>query len=313
MTRTQNIAHRGGAGLWPENTMHAFRQAMAMGVDGFELDIHITRDGEIAVYHDEALKPDITRDGQGDWLTRKDLLLKDMTFAELQAFDVGRLKPGTKYASEHPDQTPADGEHIPHLRDVIRLVKGTPLKLWIELKSNFTAEGRTAAPDVFAEKTIALLRAEDALDHADIIGFDWRPLIAAKRLAPSVPIWCTTLPQSWFGETPPPAAHWPPPAAELSQMRTWDAAAAPWTDGFDKARYGGLLPAIKAAGAEGWFPYYPDLTTVTQAEATRLGLKTAAWTVNAAKDMQLLLAANVYSICTDRPDILKSLLFASRS
>lgn len=307
MTRPQNIAHRGGAGLWPENTMHAFRQAMAMGVDGFELDVHVTRDGEIAVFHDEGLKPDITRDASGAWLTRKDLLLKDMTFAELQAYDVGRLKPGTKYAAEHPEQIAADGEHIPHLRDVIRLVKGTPLKLWIELKSNFTAEGRTAPPDVFAERTVALLREEDALDHAVVIGFDWRPLVAAKRLAPSVPIWCTTLPQSWFATEPPPPAHWPPSAAELAHLRALDAAAAPWTAGFDKARFGGLQPAIKALGAEGWFPFYPDLTPATQAEAGRNGLKTAAWTVNTRKDMQFLAALSVEAICTDRPDILKSI------
>jgi glycerophosphoryl diester phosphodiesterase len=308
MRRPQNIAHRGGAGLWPENTMHAFRQAKAMGVDGFELDIHITRDGEIAVFHDEALKPDIVRDASGAWVARKDLLLKDMTFAELQAYDVGRLKPGTKYAAEHPEQIAADGERIPHLRDVIRLVKGTPLKLWIELKSNFTQAGRTAAPDVFAEKTIALLKAEDALDNAVVIGFDWRPLIAAKRLTPSVPIWCTTLPQSWFGETPPPPAHWPPPPAELAQLRALDAGAAPWTGGFDKARYGGLQGAVKAAGAEGWFPYHPDLTPETHARSMSLGLKTAAWTVNARDDLQRLMGLGVSAICTDYPDRLKALL-----
>jgi glycerophosphoryl diester phosphodiesterase len=276
-------------------------------VDGIELDIHITRDGEIAVYHDEALKPDITRDASGAWVARKDLLLKDMTFAELQAYDVGRLKPGTKYAAEHPEQIAADGERIPHLRDVIRLVKGTPLKLWIELKSNFTQGGRTAPPDVFAEKTIALLRQENAMDHAVIIGFDWRPLVAAKRLSPSVPIWCTTLPQSWFGASPPPLAHWPP-EAELARLRDWDAGAAPWTAGFDKGRHGGLQGAVKAAGAVGWFPYHPDLSAQTQAAAEALGLETAAWTVNAAADMQRLIGLGVSAICTDYPNRLKALL-----
>ena len=308
MTRVLNIAHRGGAGLWPENTMAAFRNAKAMGVDGFELDVHITRDGEIAVYHDEALKPDITRDASGAWATRKDLLLKDMTFAELQAYDVGRLKPGTKYAAEHPEQAAIDGERIPHLRDVIRLAKGTKLQLWIELKSNFTHQGRTAPPDVFAEKTIALLKAEDALENAVVIGFDWRPLIAAKRLAPTLPIWCTTLPQSWFGDAAPPPAHWPPPEAELARLRAWDAGAAPWTGGFDKARYGSLQAAAKAAGAEGWFPYHPDLTAETHARSLALGLQTAAWTVNARADLQRLMDLGASAICTDYPDRLKALL-----
>jgi glycerophosphoryl diester phosphodiesterase len=307
VSRPQNIAHRGGAGLWPENTMHAFRQAMALGVDGFELDIHITRDGEIAVYHDEALKPDITRDATGAWVMRKDLLLKDMTFAELQAYDIGRLKPGTKYAGEHPQQRAHDGERIPHLRDVIRLVKGTPLKLWIELKSNFTQEGRTAPPDVFAEKTIALLKAEDALDNAVVIGFDWRPLIAAKRLAPGVPIWCTTLPQSWFGESAPPPEHWPPPAPELAELRRWDSSEAPWTGGFDKARHGGLQGAVRAAGAAGWFPYHPDLTPETAAIARQHDLKVAAWTVNNVQDMKRLSDLGASAICTDYPDRLNAI------
>lgn len=307
MRRPLNIAHRGGAGLWPENTMHAFRQALAMGVDGFELDVHITRDGEIAVYHDEALKPDITRDASGAWLTRKDLLLKDMSFADLQAYDAGRLKPGTKYAAEHPEQTAADGERIPHLRDVIRLVKGSPLKLWIELKSNFVRDDRTAPPDLFAEKTIALLKAEDALDHAVIIGFDWRPLIAAKRLAPSVPIWCTTLPQSWFHPNDPPPEHWPPPSAELAKLRAWDLGAAPWTGGFDKSAYGGLQAAIRASGAESWFPFHPDLTGEAAAAARAQGLKVAAWTVNETRDMRRLMGLGAEAICTDYPDRLRAL------
>lgn len=308
MTRPLNIAHRGGAGLWPENTMDAFRRALAMGVDGFELDVHVTRDGEIAVYHDEALKADITRDAHGAWIGRKDLLLKDMTFAELQAYDVGRLKPGTKYAADHPEQLAQDGERIPHLRDVIRLAKGTAVQLWIELKSNFTRKDRTASPDVFAEKTIALLKAEDALDQAVIIGFDWRPLVAAKRLAPTVPIWCTTLPQSWFGDTPPPSDHWPPPADELAQLRIWDSGSAPWTAGFDKAKSGGLYRAIKAAGATGWFPFHPDLTMASAGAARAEGLEAAAWTVNDIDDMQRLIDLRAKAICTDYPDRLKGLI-----
>ena len=45
-------AHRGGAALWPENSLLAFRQALALGVDALELDLHMTADGEIVVLHD---------------------------------------------------------------------------------------------------------------------------------------------------------------------------------------------------------------------------------------------------------------------
>jgi glycerophosphoryl diester phosphodiesterase len=306
--RVLNIAHRGGAGLWPENTMAAFRNAKALGVDGFELDVHVTRDGEVAVYHDEALKPDITRDAHGQWIERMDFLLKDMTFSELQAFDVGRLKPGTKYASEHPSQTPVDGQRIPHLRDVIRLVKATPLKLWIELKCNFIDTSKTATPQRMAEAVIKLLRAEDALGHAVIIGFNWHALVAARALEPDLPVWFTTMPQSWFGDRDPPRSHWPPPPEQLQNLRSLEAGDPPWAAGFSRKIYGSLTRAIRAGGAEAWFPFFRDLTPSSVAEARGLGLKLGGWTVNETADMQRLIDLGVDAICTDRPDRLKSLI-----
>ncbi|MCF8470803.1 MAG: glycerophosphodiester phosphodiesterase, partial [Parvibaculum sp.] len=48
MTKPLQVAHRGGAGLWPENTMAAFTHALEAGVDGIELDVHLTRDGKLA-------------------------------------------------------------------------------------------------------------------------------------------------------------------------------------------------------------------------------------------------------------------------
>ncbi|MDO9125933.1 MAG: glycerophosphodiester phosphodiesterase family protein, partial [Parvibaculum sp.] len=70
MTKPLQVAHRGGAGLWPENTMAAFERAIGAGADGIELDVHLTRDGKLAVHHDESLKPAIARGPDGQWLTR---------------------------------------------------------------------------------------------------------------------------------------------------------------------------------------------------------------------------------------------------
>jgi glycerophosphoryl diester phosphodiesterase len=57
------LAHRGASGYAPENTMEAFKKAIEMGADGFELDVQLTKDGEIVVIHDE--KIDRTSDGKG--------------------------------------------------------------------------------------------------------------------------------------------------------------------------------------------------------------------------------------------------------
>jgi glycerophosphoryl diester phosphodiesterase len=90
-------------------------------------------------------------------------------------------------------------------------------------------------------------------------------------------------------------------------MRAWEGGNAPWTGGFDRVRHGGLLPAIRALGAAAWFPFYPDLTPQTVAEAHALGLVTGAWTVNEPREMQRLMALGVRALCTDRPDLATSL------
>lgn len=73
------FAHRGGAALWPENTLEAFGGALDLGYRYIETDIHMTRDGEIVVLHDPIV--DRTTDGHGD--------VRDMTLAEVKRLDAG--------------------------------------------------------------------------------------------------------------------------------------------------------------------------------------------------------------------------------
>ncbi len=73
------LAHRGGSGLRPENTMMAFENAASLGVDGLELDIHQTKDGRIVVIHDPTI--DRVSDGSG--------AIREMSLAELQSYDAG--------------------------------------------------------------------------------------------------------------------------------------------------------------------------------------------------------------------------------
>ena len=68
------FAHRGFSGRYPENTMLAFEKAVELGVDGIELDVHLSKDGELVIIHDE--KVDRTCNGTGK--------VKDMTLAELK-------------------------------------------------------------------------------------------------------------------------------------------------------------------------------------------------------------------------------------
>ena len=68
------FAHRGFSGKYPENTMLAFEKAVEIGVDGIELDVHLTKDNELVIIHDEDIKR--TTNGEG--------LVKDMTLEELK-------------------------------------------------------------------------------------------------------------------------------------------------------------------------------------------------------------------------------------
>jgi glycerophosphoryl diester phosphodiesterase len=102
---TNIMGHRGAPAYEPENTLRSFRRALAMGVGAVELDVQLTRDGRLAVIHDETL--DRTTNGRG--------LVKDFTLAELQKLDAGK------------------GEPVPALEEVFDLVKGRA-HLLVELK-----------------------------------------------------------------------------------------------------------------------------------------------------------------------------------
>ncbi|MCL5808906.1 MAG: glycerophosphodiester phosphodiesterase [Deltaproteobacteria bacterium] len=105
-------AHRGFSGKAPENTLASFRAAIDAGSDMIELDVHLTRDNEVVVIHDDTLERTTT--GQGK--------VADKTLAELKRLDAG-LWFNPRFA----------GERIPTLAEVLTLVRGR-IRLNIELK-----------------------------------------------------------------------------------------------------------------------------------------------------------------------------------
>src|SRR5262249_51971650 len=115
--------HRGARGLAPENTLAAFETALAIGVTTLELDLAMTRDDVLVVSHDRRLNPDHPRAPDGNFLEAEAPPIRSLTFAELQRYDVGRLKPGTSYAKSLPEQRALDGTRIPALTELFDLVK----------------------------------------------------------------------------------------------------------------------------------------------------------------------------------------------
>ncbi len=111
---TRILGHRGASAYAPENTLYAFKLAMDQGADGVELDVHLSRDGELAVIHDERV--DRTTNGHG--------FVKDMTLEELKALDASCGKEGFSNAK------------IPTLAEVYRLFAGTRHIINVEIKTD---------------------------------------------------------------------------------------------------------------------------------------------------------------------------------
>ena len=151
------FAHRGASGYAPENTLEAFELAVRMGADGVELDVHMTKDGELVVAHDEALSR--VSNGLG--------FIRDMTTAELKRLRFNKTHP------EHPDAT------IPTLREVYELLKPTGLEINTELK---TSRIRYAHIE---EKCVQLAAETGMVDRVLYSSFNSASLLLIKRMEPS--------------------------------------------------------------------------------------------------------------------------------
>jgi glycerophosphoryl diester phosphodiesterase len=152
-------AHRGGAALWPENSLRAFRGALALGVDAVELDVHPTADGAMVVLHDPAL--DRTTTGSGP-------------VAAATAADLARLR------LRAPDGTATD-EPVPALAQALDLLAAAAAEILLEIKAD--ARG-VRYPGVEA-RVLALVRARGLLGRTVIQAFQPETLEAVRRLEPA--------------------------------------------------------------------------------------------------------------------------------
>ena len=173
--------HRGTRGHLPENTLPAFQRALELGVDTLELDCGVTKDGVVVVHHDRRLNPDLARGPDGNWVSSPGPTIRSLTYAELQRYDVGRLRPGSEYAKRFPRQQAMDGTRIPRLEEVLQLKS----KFNIETKLLPTHAEETVGPEEFARALIREIRKARA--KATIQSFDWRTLKVVEREAPEIP------------------------------------------------------------------------------------------------------------------------------
>ncbi len=284
--------HRGARGLAPENTLAAFERALDLGVTTLELDIGLTKDKVVVVYHDRTLNPDITRDASGVFLTARGPAIASLSFAELQQYDVGRVNVASNYGKPFATQIPRDGERIPALAQLFKLVDSrgaSRVRFNIETKLSPLAPEETAAPEQLVGALIDEIRRAGVERRTTIQSFDWRTLRISQTIAPQI---ATVYLSNQQGQN--------------DSVQRDKPGGSPWLAGLDVDDFGGSVPKlVKAAGGAVWSPNFRDLSEPLVREAQALGLKVIAWTVNDAADMKRLIEWRLDGIITDYPDRLR--------
>jgi glycerophosphoryl diester phosphodiesterase len=171
-SRPQLFAHRGGSGLAPENTLHAFDAAIALGVDGLEIDVRLSRDGVVVVHHDRTLARTTNVSAAVDSLTADELARIDAAYHFRPAPTVHQ----DVLAGRPPERPLAGcGIGVPTLAEV--LTRYRDVRVIIELKLD------TAA---LAHAVVDVVRRAGADERVCLGSFGRRVLRDVRRLAPHI-------------------------------------------------------------------------------------------------------------------------------
>lgn len=266
------FAHRGGARIAPENTLSAFDRAHALGVDGFELDVRLSRDGEVMVIHDADV--DRTTNGSGK--------VSAMTSAELRALDAGYRFTD---ACDRPAADSASGDaargdtRIPFLRDV--LARFPEEMLIIELKG---------ANPALPPRAFEIVRDAGALHRVCFGGFQRHMLIGVRRCgrrhAAGASDTSDTSDRSSEVSVCSSASR---EETRWSLYRSWVGMPWPWRP-YDAFQVPEISKKTRVVS--------PEFVRAAHAR----GLLVQVWTVNEAPQMQRLLSWGVDGLISDRPD-----------
>jgi glycerophosphoryl diester phosphodiesterase len=262
-------AHRGGRGLMPENTIAAMRHAISMEkVQTLEMDVVITKDGQVLVSHDPYFNANITTTPEGKYVTAAEgqkLILYQLNYDQIKGYDVG-IKP-------HPDfpRQQKIAAQKPLLIDLIDAAetaakeKKRSIHYNIEIKSKKATDNtHHPEPEIFVEKLLAVLKQKNILERCVVQSFDLRPLQVLHKNYPSVKT-------SFLVDKE--GANVEEQIAKL-----------------------GFAPTI----------YSPVYTIVTQAlidACHKNKMQVVPWTVNTKEEIQRLVDLNIDGIISDYPDL----------
>jgi glycerophosphoryl diester phosphodiesterase len=287
MTQPQIIAGACGYGVWPTNSLEGARACLDAPVAGIEIDVHLTADGHVVAHHDYRIAADSSR-LNGAFLDAPGPLLRDATLADLQAYDLGRVREGGSYARRYPHKIGLDGVVMPSLPQLLEALAAAPgPRRWIfvEIKTDPADYRESADPVALTNAVLRDLDAADWASHTKIIAFDWSLLRDLKARRPEIL-----------------TAHLTVPDAMKPKVVPLANGDSPWTDGCDPRYFGGSeLRAIQAHGGREWSPHISDVTPERVAEAKALGLATGVWGVSSADEIAAMSALGVEVLTASGP------------
>ena len=263
--------HRGARALSPENTIASMRAAIDAGATGIELDVRLTGDGQVVVWHDPTLQADKCLMTDVDYTHAR---LADLTLDQLRTVDVG-----SRTLTAYPGQQPAPGERIATLAELFAACADHPELWWtVEIKVDPTDPSEVATRDELVDGTIAAIEAAGVRERSFVHSFDWAVLDRSREVAPHLL------------------------RSALAVVGHTFAPGSVWLGSVDYAGFAGdLAAAAYAVGAQALSPHYLSCDSELVTRAHELGLAVLPWTVNGDDDIRAVLAAGADAFVTDDP------------
>lgn len=261
------VGHRGTRGLMPENTIPAMIKGIENSCNTIEFDVHITKDGQVVVYHDASFNPAYTTKPDGTEIpleTRKEYTFYKMNYSDIRPFVIGE-----KTYAEFPDQQRMKS-YAPLLSELIDSVEAytrshhlPPVFYLLEIKSSEKTDGiDQPAPEEYIEKLMAVKQLKPLGKRLIIQSFDVRPLQVLNRRFPKIALGFLTGDKA-------------PAAQQLEKL------------GFKPQFYN---------------PHYSLVTKEVVDLCHTKNIQIVPWTVQEAAEMKALKALNVDGIITDYPN-----------
>lgn len=258
------VGHRGARGLKPENTLMAFQTALKLGARGLEMDLFMTKDGQIVVSHEPTVSPELCTRPGGETIQAQEshrLKIYNLRLEEIKPYDCGST-PNPQF----PEQENSEA-HIPLLAEVVQKTNAyagdEPVQLFIEWKSDpATDHIYHPEPFLFVQRTLEVLEEQKAVEQTIFLSFDKRCLQEARRQKPGVRIGLSFEEPATIG-------------AEIDAL--------------------GFLPDVLC-------PLHRELSKELLRYAGSHAMEVIPWTVNEEKDLRRMTELGVDGIITDYPD-----------